>query len=562
MAEDPTDRPPHPWIDQYPRSVDWQGEIAVRPLWALLDDAVARFATRPFLDFLGRRWTYAEAAELVARAALGFQRLGAVKGTKIGLFLPNSPYSVICYFAILKTGATAVNFNPLAADEELTCQIEDSETEIMVTLDLRVLSDKVEAARAKTRLHHIVICRMARALPMAKSVIFRIGQRETTAKLPASSAHIFFEDLIDNNGAHRIVTIAPLSDLAVLQYTGGTTGDPKGVMLSHENIYANTCQIRSWFTRAEPGRERLLAIGPFSHSFGMTAVMNFAISLGGELVIFPQFDLKPMLRAIERKRVTMLVGVPTLFGAINQHPQVQRYDLSSLKICVSGGDALPREIERKFVELTGCPLAEGYGLSECAPVVSCSNPLEGVDRLGSCGLPLPQTTVEIVSQRDRTAVLRAGEIGEICVSGPQVMLGYWRQAEATRDCLVAGRLYTGDVGWMDADGYLYFVDRLKEVITVHGYKIYPRIIEDTIRRHPAVSEVAVTALPDSIRGQVAKADIVLVKGSELSRKQLRGFLSDKLSPTEIPRIIDFHDALPKSAAGKVLKRRIATSSNP
>jgi long-chain acyl-CoA synthetase len=562
MADDAVAPSRYPWIDQYPRGVDWQGAIPVRPLWALLDDAAARFATRPFLDFLGRQWTYSDTAELVARAAFGFQRLGAVKGTKIGLFLPNSPYSVICYFAILKTGATVVNFNPLAAEEELMRQVEDSETEIMVTLDLKALSDKVAAARAKTRLRHIVICRMAPALPMAKSLIFRIGEREKMAKLPASSAHILFEDLINNKGAHRMVTIAPLLDLAVLQYTGGTTGDPKGVMLSHQNIYANTCQIRSWFTRAEPGRERLLAIIPFSHSFGMTAVMNFATSLGGELVLFPQFDLKLVLRAIERKCVTMLVGVPTLFGAINQHPQVQRYDLSSLKICVSGGDELPHEIQRKFLELTGCSLAEGYGLSECAPVVSCSNPLEGIDRPGSCGLPLPQTTVEIVSQQDRTAILRPGEIGEICVSGPQAMLGYWREAEATRDCLVDGRLYTGDIGRMDADGFLYFVDRMKEVITVHGYKIYPRIIEDTIRRHPAISEVAVTAIPDSTRGQVPKADIVLVKGSELSRERLREFLSDKLSPIEIPRFIDFHDALPKSAAGKVLKRRIAISSHP
>jgi long-chain acyl-CoA synthetase len=288
----------------------------------------------------------------------------------------------------------------------------------------------------------------------------------------------------------------------------------------------------------------------------MTAVMNFAISLGGELVIFPRFDLKQTLRAIARKRVTILIGVPTLFHAINQCPEIKRYDLSSLKICISGGDSLPREVQRKFVALTGCPLAEGYGLTECAPVVTCSNPLEGIDRAGSCGLPLPRTTVEIVSLQNPRTVLPPGERGEICVSGPQVMLGYWRQAEATRNCLIDGRLHTGDLGLMDADGFLYFVDRLKEVISVHGYKVYPRHVEDSIRLHPAVTDVAVIGVPDPIRGQAPKAYVVLARGTQLSEDDLQAFLADKLSPAEIPRLFEFRGILPKSTAGKVLKRAV------
>jgi long-chain acyl-CoA synthetase len=284
--------------------------------------------------------------------------------------------------------------------------------------------------------------------------------------------------------------------------------------------------------------------------------MNFAISLGGELVIFPRFDLKQTLRAIARKRVTILIGVPTLFHAINQYPEIKRYDLSSLKICISGGDSLPREVQRKFVELTGCPLAEGYGLTECAPVVTCSNPLEGIDRAGSCGLPLSRTTVEIVSLQNPRTVLPPGERGEICVSGPQVMLGYWRQAEATRNCLIDGRLHTGDIGWMDADGFLYFVDRLKEVISVHGYKVYPRHVEDSIRLHPAVTDVAVIGVPDPIRGQAPKAYVVLARGTQLSEDDLQAFLADKLSPAEMPRLFEFRDVLPKSTAGKVLKRAV------
>jgi long-chain acyl-CoA synthetase len=425
----------------------------------------------------------------------------------------------------------------------------------MVTLDLTALYGKVAAALAKTSLRYIVICEMAQALPFFRGLMFRVARWREITKPSRGNGHVFFDELTDNDGAYQAVEIAPLSDVAIIQYTGGTTGEPKGVMLSHQNIYANTCQNRAWFTRAEPGRERLLAIIPFSHSFGMTAVMNFAISLGGELVIFPRFDLRRMLRAIARKRVTILIGVPTLFNAINQCPEIKRYDLSSLKICISGGDSLPRAVQRKFVELTGCPLAEGYGLTECAPVVTCSNPLEGIDRPGSCGLPLPRTTVEIVSLQSRT-VLPAGERGEICVSGPQVMLGYWRQAEATRNCLIGGRLHTGDLGWMDADGFLYFVDRLKEVISVHGYKVYPRNVEDSIRLHPAVIDVAVIGVPDPIRGQAPKAYVVLAKGTQLSEDGLQAFLADKLSPLEIPRFFEFRSDLPKSAAGKVLKRSV------
>ncbi len=545
-----------PWAAQYPGAVDWLLDIPIRPMHALLDEAVAAFAARPFLDFFGRRQTYAQTARLIAKAALGFQRLGVRKGTKVGLLLPNSPYSVICFFAILKAGGTVVNYDPLCAEKALIRQIEDSETDIMVTLDLTPLYGKAATARAKTNLRRIVICNMAQAFPFFSGLMFRLAHWWEVAKPSRGTGDVLFDELIDNDGTYEAVEIAPLSDVAVIQYTGGTTGEPKGVMLSHQNIYANTCQNRAWFTRAAPGRERLLAIIPFSHSFGMTAVMNFAASLGGELVIFPRFDLKQTLRAIERKRVTIFVGVPTLFQAINQCPELNRYDLSSLKICISGGDSLRRPVQTKFVELTGCPLAEGYGLTECAPVVTCSNPLEGIDRLGSCGLPLPQTTVEITSLENSRTVLPAGERGEICVSGPQVMLGYWRQAEATRNCLIGGRLHTGDLGLMDADGFLYFVERLKEVISVHGYKVYPRSVEDAIRQHPAVREVAVIGVPDRVRGQAPKAYVVLAKGIQLGERELQTFLADKLSPFEIPRLFEFRGNLPKSAAGKILKRSL------
>jgi long-chain acyl-CoA synthetase len=555
--DQPAFKPKAPWLNQYPRNVDWLLDIQVRPVYALIDDAVGAFPENPFLDFFGRQYTYAQAARLIAKTAAGLQQLGVGKGTKVGLFLPNSPYSVICYYAILKIGGIVVNYDPLCAELQLIRQIEDSETEIIVTLDLTPFLSKATAARTETGLRHIVVCSLARQLPVFRGMLFRIIHWREVSRPPREEAYVLFEKLIDNDGAYQTVEIAPLKDLAVIQYTGGTTGEPKGVMLSHQNLYANACQGRAWFTRAEPGRERLLAIVPFSHSFGMTAVMNFAVSLGGELVIFPRFNLKQMLRAIGRKRVTILAGVPTLFQAINQSTETKRYDLSSLKFGVSGGDSLPLPVQETFVELAGCPLAEGYGLTESSPVVTCTNPFEGVDRPGSCGLPLPRTTVEIVSPQSPYTVLPAGEVGEICVSGPQVMLGYWRQADATRRVLVDGRLHTGDIGRMDNDGFLYFVDRLKEVISTHGYKVYPRNVENAIRRHPVVIDATVIGVPDPMRGQAVKAYVVLAKGTQLSEAALQDFLADKLSPVEIPRLIEFCEDLPKSTTGKVLKRAMA-----
>jgi long-chain acyl-CoA synthetase len=551
--------PPPACAAQYPATVDWRLDIPERPVQALIDDAVAAFADRPFLDFLGRRQTYGEAAQLIARAALGLQRLGVVKGTKVGLFLPNCAYGVICYFAILKAGGTVVNYDPLAAEKIFLRQIEDSETDIIITLDLRMLYAKVSAALSRTRLRHVVICRMRHALPFFKGLLFQITRHREMAALSSGPEFVLFENLISNDGAYETVEAAPSKDLAVIQYTGGTTGAPKGVMLSHQNLYSNTRQIRTWFTDARPGRERLLAIIPFSHSFGMTAVMNFAVSLGAELVILPRFDLKQLLRTIEQRRVTILIGVPTLFQAIRQYEKIGRYDLSSLRICISGGDSLPSALRTEFVKLTGCPLAEGYGLTECGPVVTCSNPLEGIDRADSCGLPLPRTNVAIQSLEDPGAVMPAGEPGEICVSGPQVMLGYWCNEEATEKVLVNGWLHTGDIGRMDTDGYLYFMDRMKEVIAVHGYKIYPRIIEEAIREHPSVADVAVIGVPDPVRGQAATAYVVLARDATLREDELRTFLTRTLSAIEIPRFVEFRDDLPKSPAGKILKRAIAAA---
>ena len=545
-----------PWLAQYPRGVPHRIEVAHPSLTALLAEMVPRYPHQPFLNFYGRQTSYREAAELVDRAAAGFRRLGVQRNTSVALCLPNTPASVLSYFAVLQAGGTVVNLNPLAPERQLVWQLADAAAEIAVTVDLLPIHARIVGALDNTKLRHVVVCRMADMLPFPRNLAFRLREHAHLAKVPADER------------VHDFVTLTRLADqaagqserhadIAVIQYTGGTTGEPKGAQLSHGNLCANVAQLRAWFTQAAPGNERLLGVLPFFHCFGMTAVMNFAVALGGELVILPRFRPAETLRVIEQRRITLLVGVPALFQALLNCPAAERTDFSSLKVCVSGGDALPMDLAQRFAALTGAPLAEGYGLTECSPVVTCSNPLEGIERPGSCGLPLPGTDVAIMAPEPPHTVLPANEIGEICVRGPQVMRGYRNQAQATQAVLHDGWLRTGDLGYLDQDGFLLFVNRRPEVIAVRGNKVYARAVEAAIRLHPAVTEVAVIGVPDAVRGAVPKACVVLRGGMSLNGEALRAFLADKLSSMEMPRLFEFRTSLPKSPFGKVLKHQLS-----
>jgi long-chain acyl-CoA synthetase len=539
----------------YPPDISWSDPFEITPVWALLDRSVARFGPRPCLDFLNRKYTYAEIGRLVDLAAAGLQALGLRKGDRVGLFLPNCPYAVIMMFAVLKAGGIAVNFNPLYVEHEVEYQTRDSGTRFMVTLDLAAIYPRAAAMLGRTRLEKIIVCPMRSILPFPLNLAYPLARRRDTAKWAEDERHVPFRRLLEHGDRPAPVACDPARDIALLQYTGGTTGVPKGAMLSHANIVANCQQCLRWDPRRRAGQERVLAVLPFFHVFGMTVTEMVSLLDGDEIILLPRFELAQLLQTIQRKRPTCFPGVPTLYSAIANFKDIGRYDLSSIRTCISGGAPLPVEVKAAFERLTGCTLVEGYGLSEASPVVT-TNPLYGVNKPGSIGLPLPGTTIEILALDDPEQVLPRGEKGEVAISGPQIMLGYWNRPDETEKVLSHGRLRTGDVGYVDEDGYVFLVDRIKDIIIAGGYNIYPRNIEEVIYRHPDVAECIVIGVPDPYRGQTVKAFVAPAAGRTLSAADMLAFLDGKLSQIEIPKQFEFRASLPKTQIGKLSKKML------
>lgn len=544
-----------PWLRNYPKSIDWDAPIPRKPLHNLLTDSAAKYPDRPCLDFMGRGYTYAEVQSLAQRAAAGLQRLGVKKGTRVGLLLPNCPYSIIAYFGVLLAGGIVVNYSPLYAAPQLRDQVEDSGTEIMVTLNLELLYPKVAPMVGNTCLRQLIVGSLPDVLPFPKNLLYPIAKRKDLYRGPRKANDVAFRDLLQNDGKFTPVEVDPERDVAVLQYTGGTTGVPKGAMLTHANLYANAHQALLWLEGAEWGRERMLGVLPFFHVFAMTVAMNLAIYIAGEIILHPRFVLDDVLKDIHRKRPTLVPGVPTMFAAINQSPKVKGLDLRSIKFCISGGAPLPVQVKREFEELTGCKLVEGYGLTEASPVAAC-NPLYGVNKAGSIGQPLPGTSIVITDRDDPKRILGAGERGEICIAGPQVMAGYWNRPQDTASVIVDGRLRTGDIGAMDEEGYVFLIDRIKDLILVCGFNVYPRNVEEAIYQHSAVAEVTVCGVPDQRLGQAVKAFVCVKEGAVLTENDLVEFLRARIGKHELPRQIEFRAQLPKTLVGKLSKKEL------
>jgi long-chain acyl-CoA synthetase len=549
----------HRWLVAYPRKVDWHTRFPPAPLFTLLDEAVDRYPRNVCTNFLGKTLTYGEIGRLVDKAAAGLQRLGVGKGTKVGLFLPNSPTFVVYYFAVLKAGGTVVNYNPLYTVEELAFQVKDSGTEIMVTLDLKILFDKVEALIAGGTLKRAIVASFPALLPGAKSVLFKLLKGRELARTAASRVRdrlVLDGEVLAEGAGLKPVAIDPVTDIAVLQYTGGTTGTPKGAMLTHANVYINVRQVVAWAPDLVDGEERVMGVLPFFHVFAMTVVMNFGIAKASEIVIMPRFVLDDALKLITATRPTVMPGVPTLFNALINHPKLKSFDLSSLKFCLSGGAPLPVEVKHRFEELTGCKLVEGYGLSETSPVATC-NPLEGPVKEGSIGLPLPGTILSLRTLDDPAREVPLGEKGEICIAGPQVMVGYWNKPDETAGQFTPDRfLRTGDVARMDEEGFFFIEDRIKDLIICSGFNVYPRRIEEAIYEHPAVEEVTVIGVKDEYRGEAPKAFVKLKPGASASAADIMRHLEPKLSRIELPATIEFRDALPKTMIGKLSKKEL------
>jgi len=547
----------HVWEASYPTGVQWSEPVAKRVIQDVLDDGVKRWPDKVLCEFMDKKFTYREIDDMVNRATKGLKDLGVGPGVHVGLFLPNTPHYIVMYFAILKAGGRIVNFSPLYAPREISHQIEDSETDIMVTLNLAVLYPQVGARLDDTRLKKIIVCGMPEILPFPKSFLFPLARKKDIATVPADERHITFKELLNNDGAIEPAKVDdPDEDVAVLQYTGGTTGVPKGAMLTHSNICSAAEMTDRWTgTILEEGKETVLGVLPFFHVYAMTVVMLGSIASGTTIIIHPRFELDDVMRDIGRKKVTAFSAVPTIFNAIINHPEIEKYDLTSLKVCGSGAAPLPVEVLNKFEELTGCRIIEGYGLTETSPTAS-SNPPIGLRKPGSVGTPMPLTVFEVVDLEDPDKILGPNEKGEICITGPQVMKGYWKNQDATDKALAGGRFHSGDIGYMDEDGFIFLVDREKDMILSGGFNVFPRIIEEAIYEHPAVTEVTVIGIPDDYRGQAAKAFVVLKSGTSLTLDELKEFLADKIGKHEIPSELDIRDELPKTPVGKLSKKEL------
>jgi long-chain acyl-CoA synthetase len=551
-----------PWIKSYPPGVRWDANITPKPVQQLLDDSATQWPGHPALNFMGKRTTYAELLDITNRAAKGLQQLGVGPGVHVGLYLANTPHYVIAMFAILKAGGTIVNYSPLDASSVLEHKIEDSQTDYLLTLDLNALYPNMAPMLDKTRLKKLIVGNIAEVSGAPEAVREKLRAAGQLADVPADDRHITFAQLIDNDGGYTPYPVGdPSEALAVMQYTGGTTGLPKGAMLTHANL-SSAC-IQAWTqTHGEipvlnEGEERVLAVLPPFHIYALTVNMLFGIRAGAELIQHVRFEPKAVLADIQNKKITAFCGVPTMLAALINDPDIGNYNLRSLKFCNSGGAPLPAEIGQRFEALTGVRVSEGWGMTETSPTGTFT-PQHLPRKPGSCGIPSPRIEIRMLDLGDPSRYVPLGEVGELCIKGPNVMKGYWKRPDATADVTTFdGFMRTGDVAYMDEDGYVFIVDRTKDMLLCSGYNVYPRLLEEAIYQHPAVREVAVIGIPDDYRGQSPKAFVVLKSGAaEFTLETLQDFLKDKLGKHEMVQELAFIAELPKTPVGKISKKTL------
>ena len=553
-----------PWFAYYDQWVPTHLEYPDIPLDRFLSVSAKKYPDRTAIIFYGRRLTYRALDEAVTRFAAVLADRGLAKGDRVSLFLPNCPQMVIAYYGTLRAGGLAVSTSPLYSTRELTHQLNDSGAETIVVLSK--LYPLVKEVAPKTGLKRIIVTNIKEYFPPLLRLLFTLlkekqqGHRPAVERRPGTE---WFSEMLASAPAKLPATPVSPDDPALLQYTGGTTGLAKGAMLTHRNLVANTIQTGAWLVKpalnsveGENGKvEVFLGAIPFFHVYGMTVVMNLCISLGHTMVLLPQFKVQEVLETIAKYRPTLFPGVPTMYVAINNYPEVGRYDLHSIKACLSGAAPLPVEVANRFEALTGARLVEGFGLTEASPVTH-SNPIFGARKVGTIGLPLPDTDARIVDLQTGERTLSPKEIGEVVVKGPQVMAGYWNQPSETALVLRDGWLYTGDIGCMDEQGYFTIVDRKKEMIITGGFNTYPREVEEPLYEHPKVKEAVAVGLPDSYRGETVKVYIVLKEGQSATEQEILDFCKQRMAKYKVPTLVEFRRELPKTLVGKVLRRAL------
>lgn len=523
-----------PWLRNYPEGLRPSLEYPDKTMPDFLEKAAAKLPDRTAIAFAGIELSYRTVLGMVYKAATFLHNLGVAKGDRVALMTPNCPQYIVAFLAIQKIGAVVVQVNPMYVERELEHILNDSGAKVMIAYDQ--FYPRIKNVRNATPLERVLLFSLGQALDVAGEDVLKVESLlATTPPQPPS------------------VDIDAENDLAILQYTGGTTGVSKGAMLTHRNIVANALQVTEWFQGCEYGKETVLCVLPFFHSYGMTTCINFGIVNASTLAVLPRFDLEAVMQAIDKYQPTLFPGVPTMYIGVINYPDIAKINVKSIRYCISGSAPLPVEVSQRFEELTGGCLVEGFGLSETSPVTHC-NPMMGVRKVGSIGLPVPDTLCKIVDLETGDKTLPPGETGELCITGPQVMKGYWNMPEETAKTLKDGWIYTGDIARMDEEGYFYIVDRKKDMIIAGGFNIYPRDVEEVLFEHPKVVEAVVAGVPDPYRGETVKAFIVLREGQAATEEEIIGYCKGKLAAYKVPRAVEFRKELPKTAVGKVLRR--------
>lgn len=538
------------WENSYPKEIPLTLNYPDVSLGVFLKETAERYPDKIAIRFLGKSLTYKELVEQTHQMAHFLSSLGIKKGDRVSIALPNCPQYVISYYATLFLGGIVVQTNPLYTETELTHQFNDADVKFVIGIDL--IYPKISNILSNTNVQHVITTSIKDYLPFPKNILYPLTQK--LPKILESETTHHWNAIFNHLTESVIKDVDSLNDVAVLQYTGGTTGSPKGVMLTHRNLISNITQTKAWLYKSNKSDEKILAAVPFFHVYGMTTAMNLSISIGGTLILLPKFDALDVLKTISKEKPTLFPGAPTMYISLINHPDISKYDLSSINACISGSSALPLEVQNTFESLTKGKLVEGYGLSEASPVTHC-NPIWEKRINGSIGLPWSDTEMKIIDLVTGEE-LPTGEKGELLIKGPQVMKGYWKNEEETTKALQNGWLHTGDIGYIDNDGYTYIVDRKKEMIIAGGFNIYPREVEEILYQHPHIQEAAVIGVPDPYRGETVKAFVVFKQGVSSTDDELDQYCRKHLAAYKVPKLYEFKEELPKTMVGKILKRQL------